>query len=114
VEAKFPQDFTELSNRDKAVAQACGIMASLSQAHFCLDLARRSKEQPGFYFISLPFVRLVPLPGLPIGVQIITAPWREDVALRIAYALEASGVLQTPRLSLQEAVDGSRLAGNCR
>jgi Asp-tRNA(Asn)/Glu-tRNA(Gln) amidotransferase A subunit family amidase len=56
----------------------------------------------------------VPVPGLPIGVQIITAPWREDVALRIAYALEASGVVRTPRPSLQEAVDGSRLAGNRR
>jgi Asp-tRNA(Asn)/Glu-tRNA(Gln) amidotransferase A subunit family amidase len=56
----------------------------------------------------------VPVPGLPIGVQIITAPWREDAALRIAYALEASGAVQAPRPSLQEAVDGSRLAGNRR
>jgi len=31
--------------------------------------------------------------GLPIGVQIITAPWREDVALRIARALEVSGAV---------------------
>jgi aspartyl-tRNA(Asn)/glutamyl-tRNA(Gln) amidotransferase subunit A len=56
----------------------------------------------------------VPLPGLPIGVQIITAPWREDAALRIAYALEASGVVRALSPSLQEAVDGSRLAGNRR
>jgi aspartyl-tRNA(Asn)/glutamyl-tRNA(Gln) amidotransferase subunit A len=29
---------------------------------------------------------------LPIGVQIIAAPWREDVALRIARALERASV----------------------
>jgi len=29
---------------------------------------------------------------MPIGVQIIAAPWREDVALRIAHALERDGV----------------------
>ena len=41
-------------------------------------------------FIGLPVVAVpVPLAPLPIGVQIIAAPWREDVALRIAHALEA-------------------------
>nr|WP_233161386.1 MULTISPECIES: AtzE family amidohydrolase [unclassified Achromobacter] len=30
--------------------------------------------------------------GLPLGVQIITAPWREDTALRAARVLERSGV----------------------
>jgi amidase/aspartyl-tRNA(Asn)/glutamyl-tRNA(Gln) amidotransferase subunit A len=30
--------------------------------------------------------------GLPMGVQIITAPWREDLALRVAAALENQGV----------------------
>lgn len=30
--------------------------------------------------------------GLPIGVQIIAAPWREDLALRAAFALQAAGV----------------------
>ncbi len=46
-------------------------------------------------FIGLP-VAAVPIvrPGrLPVGVQIITAPWREDVALRLARALEARGVV---------------------
>ena len=39
-------------------------------------------------FIGLPVVAVpVPLAPLPIGVQIIAAPWREDVALRIAHAL---------------------------
>jgi Asp-tRNA(Asn)/Glu-tRNA(Gln) amidotransferase A subunit family amidase len=29
--------------------------------------------------------------GLPIGVQIITAPWREDLAFRVAFSLQAAG-----------------------
>ena len=52
-------------------------------------------------FIGLPVVAVpVPLSPLPIGVQIITAPWREDVALRIAFALEQSGVAAAPRPKL--------------
>ena len=30
--------------------------------------------------------------GLPLGVQVIAAPWREDLALRAAYALQGAGV----------------------
>ncbi len=49
-------------------------------------------------FIGLPVVVVpVPLSPLPIGVQIIAAPWREDVALRIAHALEAKGMVAAPR-----------------
>jgi 1-carboxybiuret hydrolase len=49
-------------------------------------------------FIGLPVVAVpVPLEPLPIGVQIIAAPWREDVALRIAHALEREGVAAAPR-----------------
>jgi len=49
-------------------------------------------------FIGLPVVAVpVPLTPLPIGVQIITAPWREDVALRIAHTLEAKGIVAAMR-----------------
>jgi len=49
-------------------------------------------------FIGLPVVAVpVPLSPLPIGVQIIAAPWREDIALRIAHALEVKGVAAAPR-----------------
>ena len=49
-------------------------------------------------FIGLPVVAVpMPLKPLPIGVQIICAPWREDVALRIAYALEQMGVCATSK-----------------
>jgi len=49
-------------------------------------------------FIGLPVVTVpVPLKPLPIGLQIIAAPWREDVALRIAYALERAGAVTASR-----------------
>jgi len=49
-------------------------------------------------FIGLPVVAVpVPLKPLPIGVQIIAAPWREDLALRIAHALETEKVAAAPR-----------------
>jgi 1-carboxybiuret hydrolase len=52
-------------------------------------------------FIGLPVVTVpVPLAPLPIAVQIITAPWREDLGLRIAHALEAQGVVAAPRPEL--------------
>jgi AtzE family amidohydrolase len=51
-------------------------------------------------FIGLPVVAVpVPLKPLPIGVQIIAAPWREDVALKVARALERAGVATAPNLS---------------
>jgi 1-carboxybiuret hydrolase len=48
--------------------------------------------------IGLPVVA-VPLFGLgplPIGVQVIAAPWREDLALEVACALEQAGVASAP------------------
>jgi Asp-tRNA(Asn)/Glu-tRNA(Gln) amidotransferase A subunit family amidase len=30
--------------------------------------------------------------GMPIGVQLIAAPWREDIALRAAMVLQQAGV----------------------
>jgi 1-carboxybiuret hydrolase len=52
-------------------------------------------------FIGLPVVAVpVPLQPLPIGVQIISAPWREDVALKVARALERAGVVAAPALTI--------------
>jgi aspartyl-tRNA(Asn)/glutamyl-tRNA(Gln) amidotransferase subunit A len=49
-------------------------------------------------FIGLPVVAVpVPLDPLPIGVQIIAAPWREDIALRVAHTLERAGAATAPR-----------------
>jgi AtzE family amidohydrolase len=50
-------------------------------------------------FIGLPVVT-VPVwqygEDLPLGVQVIAAPWREDVCLRIAHQLETAGVCKAP------------------
>jgi AtzE family amidohydrolase len=49
-------------------------------------------------FIGLPVVAVpIPLQPMPIGVQIIAAPWREDIALRVAHALERMGVAAAPQ-----------------
>jgi 1-carboxybiuret hydrolase len=49
-------------------------------------------------FIGLPVVAVpIPLSPLPIAVQIITAPWREDIALRVAHTLEAGGIAAAAR-----------------
>ena len=53
--------------------------------------------------IGLPAVA-VPIWGvhaaLPIGVQVIAAPWREGLVLRVAHALEAAGVVRAPVATL--------------
>jgi 1-carboxybiuret hydrolase len=48
-------------------------------------------------FIGLPVVTVpVPLSPLPIGIQIIAAPWREDIAIAIAAELERRGIARAP------------------
>jgi Asp-tRNA(Asn)/Glu-tRNA(Gln) amidotransferase A subunit family amidase len=85
-----------------APATPC-IAPKLGQATFMLDgveLPVRANigihTQP-ISFIGLPVVAVpVPLQPMPIGVQIIAAPWREDIALRVAYALERMGAVSAP------------------
>jgi amidase/aspartyl-tRNA(Asn)/glutamyl-tRNA(Gln) amidotransferase subunit A len=38
--------------------------------------------------------------ALPIGVQVIAAPWREDLVLRVAHALETAGIVRAPVAAL--------------
>ncbi|MGT2487624.1 AtzE family amidohydrolase [Methylobacterium oryzae CBMB20] len=74
------------------------------QTHFVLDgvtLPVRANigvfTQP-ISFIGLPVVA-APIrldAGLPLGVQIIAAPWREDLVLRAARHLERTGVSAAP------------------
>jgi len=77
---------------------------SLGQETFVVNgLAMPVRANLGIYtqplsFIGLPVVVVpVVLSALPIGVQIVAAPWREDIALRIARALEAAGAVTAPR-----------------
>jgi Asp-tRNA(Asn)/Glu-tRNA(Gln) amidotransferase A subunit family amidase len=53
-----------------------------------------------FSAVGLPVVA-VPLgtdaaTGLPVGIQVVAAPWREDLCLRVAAALEATGLAACP------------------
>jgi AtzE family amidohydrolase len=90
---------------DAILAPATPCVAPLiGQKTFMLD----GKEVPlrpniGIYtqpisFIGLPVVAapVAPAQGLPIAVQIIAAPWREDVALRLSHHLEAEGIVRAP------------------
>jgi aspartyl-tRNA(Asn)/glutamyl-tRNA(Gln) amidotransferase subunit A len=90
---------------DAILAPATPVIAPLiGQKTFVLD-GRELLVRPniGIFtqpisFIGLPVVA-VPVRGeeMPIGVQVIAAPWREDVALRIAHELEQRGVAAAPR-----------------
>lgn len=99
--AQFAEIFKSI---DVLIAPATPCTApKLGQVNFNLDgveLPVRANigihTQP-ISFIGLPVVAVpVPLKPLPIGVQIIAAPWREDIALRVAYALEKMGVAAAP------------------
>ena len=94
-------------NVDAIIAPATPCSApSLGQKTFVLggvELPVRANlglfTQP-ISFIGLPVVA-VPVAGpMPIGVQIIAPPWREDIALRIARHLEVTraAVAQRPAL----------------
>ena len=92
-------------NVDVILAPATPCVApKIGQTTFMLD----GEELPlrpniGIYtqpisFVGLPVVAVpVPLDPMPVGVQVIAAPWREDVALRVAYALEQAGVVNALR-----------------
>ena len=51
-------------------------------------------------FIGLPVCAVPVWDALPVGVQVIAAPWREDLVLRVAAALERAGVVAAPVASL--------------
>jgi 1-carboxybiuret hydrolase len=85
---------------DVLIAPATPCVApKIGQVNFMLDgveLPVRANigihTQP-ISFIGLPVVAVpVPLEPMPIGVQLIAAPWREDIALRVAHALQQMGV----------------------
>ena len=80
---------------------------AIGQKTFVLDGVEMAvRPNIGIYtqpisFIGLPVVAVpVPLSPMPIGVQVIAAPWREDRALAVAYALEQAGVAAASRPEL--------------
>ena len=77
----------------------------LGQKTFVLD-GREMLARPNIGIFTQP-ISFIGLPAvaapvwtdgerLPIGVQIIAAPWREDLALRAARVLEREGVVRAP------------------
>jgi aspartyl-tRNA(Asn)/glutamyl-tRNA(Gln) amidotransferase subunit A len=90
---------------DVIIAPATPCVApKLGQSTFVLDGAELPvRANIGIHtqpisFIGLPVVAVpVPLEPMPIAVQVIAAPWREDIALRVAYALQRMGVALAPR-----------------
>jgi aspartyl-tRNA(Asn)/glutamyl-tRNA(Gln) amidotransferase subunit A len=81
-----------------APATPC-VAPKLGQTHFKLDgIEMPVRPNIGIYtqpisFIGLPVVAVpIPLDPMPIGIQIIAAPWREDIALRVAHHLEKIGI----------------------
>jgi aspartyl-tRNA(Asn)/glutamyl-tRNA(Gln) amidotransferase subunit A len=86
-----------------APATPC-VAPKLGQVNFVLDgVELPVRPNIGIHtqpisFIGLPVVAVpIPLEPMPIGVQIIAAPWREDIALRVAYALERMGIVSAPQ-----------------
>jgi AtzE family amidohydrolase len=86
-----------------APATPCAAPA-IGQQTFVLDgVEMPVRPNIGIYtqpisFIGLPVVAVpVPLKPLPIAVQVIAAPWREDIALRVAQHLENMGAVVAPR-----------------
>jgi 1-carboxybiuret hydrolase len=86
-----------------APATPC-VAPKLGQVNFVLDgVEMPVRANIGIHtqpisLIGLPVVAVpVPLEPMPIGVQIIAAPWREDIALRVAHALERIGVVSAPQ-----------------
>ena len=89
-----------------APATPC-VAPAIGQQTFMLDgVEMPVRPNIGIYtqpisFIGLPVVAVpVPLKPLPIGVQVIAAPWREDIALRVAHHLEEMGAAVAPRPSM--------------
>ena len=98
----YPRPFLFRASEGSVAATA----PAIGQKTFVLDgVELPVRPNIGIYtqpisFIGLPVVAVpVPLNPMPIAVQVIAPPWREDIALRIAYALEQAGVCVAPRPS---------------
>lgn len=67
------------------------IAPALGQQTLVLDgVSLPLRPNPGAFTQPPPFV------GLPLDVQVIAAPWREGLALRVARALEAGNIASIP------------------
>ncbi len=66
-------------------------------ARASLGLLTQPVSAIGLPSLSVPVWGMDPdAPHLPIGVQVIAAPWREDLCVRVARALECAGLTHAP------------------
>lgn len=97
---------------DILLAPSTPCAATPAGAEF-LDLGgRRLPLRPSMGLLTQPIsciglpVACVPVwdggSALPIGVQVIGAPWREDLVLRVAAALETAGAARAPIAALED------------
>jgi len=107
----FAQQAAELfATTDLLIAPATPCAATTLGTEWMDINGKRFPARPSMGLLTQPIsciglpVCCVPLwtPGnsLPIGVQLIAAPWREDIVLRAAAALEAAGVARSPVAAL--------------
>ncbi len=86
---------------------------ALGDREFPIDAALTAFTLP-FSFTGLP-AAVVPVwechPTLPIGVQLIGAPWREDILLRVARHLQGSGIARAPVATVNEHTFRAATAG---
>ena len=102
---------TLFQNWDILVAPATPVAAPLIGTDWLDVNGQKQPSRPAMGLLTQPVsfagcpVVAAPLwpegtDGMPIGVQIIAAPWREDLALRAARVLEQSGVAFVKEVSL--------------
>ena len=99
-----------LRDVDVLIAPATPVVAPTIGSEWIEIDGRRLPARPSLGLLTQPIsciglpVCAVPVWGvhasLPIGVQIIAAPWREDHALRVAHALEQAGIVHAPVAAL--------------
>ncbi|RZJ07911.1 MAG: AtzE family amidohydrolase, partial [Rubrivivax sp.] len=95
-----------LRDVDVLIAPATPVVAPAIGTEWLDINGKRLPARPSLGLLTQPIsciglpVCAAPVWGLhatmPIGVQIIAAPWREDHALRVAHALEQAGVFAAP------------------
>jgi AtzE family amidohydrolase len=92
------------AGHDVLLAPAVPVVAPAIGEDWIEVRGRRLPSRPSMGVLTQP-VSCVGLPvvaapirrdGLPIAIQVIAAPWREDHALRVAAALEQAGVAAAP------------------
>jgi len=102
-----------LRDVDVLIAPATPCSATVIGTEWIVVNGKRLPARPSMGLLTQPIsciglpVCVVPvwgcnpeLPHLPIGVQLIAAPWREDLVLRIAHRLQGLGVASAPVASL--------------